>query len=352
MARRDQAAAERAGDSVKWLLVTTNPAPYMPGTEHPNGDGWNVGDCFARLGTEALVYEVDHDAEISLVNMDDPKTFQNAQPFDRAIFAGRPMFWEGCETHPLWNDLIKGWLCKEPRRVMALGVGTCYRSTRGDKMNVGNYYERTREALAKMWRVVMRHPSPFPQVISSVCPAAWLLSKVRIEPKKRLRLANFMPGGGHYAKQCEFEATMWEAMETRIAGTLIGDKFAAVAHTKREEEHARKLGFTDVHRFDDVFEYLGLYEQAELYFGNRMHGAVVLAGAQEAAAFAVGYDSRIGMVTHAGLRGCAPSELRLDELLWFTGYKPNWREVHRNVKIEAERRRMVELLTEFASNTP
>jgi hypothetical protein len=352
VAQRDEAAAKGKGATVKWILVTTNPAPHMPGTNHPHGDGWNVGDCFARLGTQQLVLEVDPDAEIALVNMDDPKTYQNAQPFDRAIFAGRPMFWEGCETHPLWHDLINGWLCAEPRRVMALGVGTCYRSHRRDSANLANYFPRVEEALGKMWRVVMRHPSPFPQVIASVCPASWVIAGSRPpNPGTGYRLANFMPGGGHYAALCEFEAAHWNSIEGTIARTLIEDGFAAVAHTVREEEHARKLGFERVFRFDDVFEYLGLYEQAELYFGNRMHGAVILAGT-EAAAFAVGYDSRLGMVTHAGQRGCFPSQLRIDELRWFAGYRPTWRDRVRAERIQSEKRNMIRLLEEFAKNAP
>src|SRR5262245_25588384 len=151
---------------MKWLLVTTNRAPHIAGTNHPHGAGWNVGDQFARLGVEELVYEVDRNAEVELVNMDSEISIVAERAFDRAIFAGRPMFWDRCETHPLWTHLLRGWLCREPRKVLALGVGDCYPLDRSARFGV-----KSHPADRHCWRVIGRS-NAFDSMIP--CPSTWV----------------------------------------------------------------------------------------------------------------------------------------------------------------------------------
>src|SRR5688572_12099548 len=150
---------------MKWLLVTTNPAPFLPDTDHPHGAGWNVGDVFARLGTELLIHEVDPRAEIEFVNMDSASSIKTEREFDRAVFAGRPMFWDGCESHPLWTELLDGWLCRDPRKVMALGVGDCFALTPAFAWPL----RLLEHAAARLWRVVVRFPVDADRVLHSVC---------------------------------------------------------------------------------------------------------------------------------------------------------------------------------------
>jgi hypothetical protein len=79
---------------MKWLLVTTNPAPHVPGTDHPHGAGWNVGDVFARIGTEQVIREVDPQAEFDLLNMDSHESITTEREFDR-IPSGRTSSTDG-----------------------------------------------------------------------------------------------------------------------------------------------------------------------------------------------------------------------------------------------------------------
>lgn len=338
---------------MKWLLVTTNQRPHQPNTKHPHGAGWNVGDVFAYLGTAELVREVDPNAEIALVNMDDAASITTPQKFDRAVFAGRPMFWRGAERHPLWTNLINGWLCAEPRKVMALGVGDCW--PLNDPNQHTEWEAQAARAKEKMFAIVARSFG-VRNTIRGVCPATWILRPKRERP---LRLVNFMPLGAHYPDFDRRGAELWRACQPTFAGLLRELGFEFVAHTAQEQTLAQMLGWEEsrIHVFDNAEDYIDLYERAQIYIGNRVHGGLVLCGGP-AAVTVFGNDTRLHAVTCAGgyaapfdvaalatIKGCARPR----------HYHPGSVENHaavgddriaRNLQHRTEARR---LLAEFAS---
>lgn len=283
---------------MKWLLVTTNPTPYVPGTEHPHHAGWNVGDVFARLGVEELVRDVDPGAEIALVNMDSEDSIVRSVPFDRAIFAGRPMFWTGCRSHALWTHLLNGWLCADPRKVLALGVGDCFpllpdpdRSAEHMRLLM----DLVADAEKRVWRLTTRRR--LPSVPFTPCPATWVL--LDRPEKQEVKLCNLMENGGHYRTSADCE--VWNRTLPSFARNLQRTGYNFVAHSAAEFSLGVRLGFRDVIVHDRVEDYLSTYASATAYVGNRVHGALVLAS-RRAVATVIGNDTRILAARDAGLR--------------------------------------------------
>lgn len=331
---------------MKWLLVTTNQRPHQPNTRHPNGDGWNVGDVFAYLGTVELVREVDPNAEIATVNMDDAASITTPQTFDRAVFAGRPMFWRGAEAHPLWTNLIDGWLCRDPRKVMALGVGDCW--PWNDPKQDSEWRAQAARARDKMFAVHVRSFG-VPCTSRGVCPATWIL---RPKKERPFRLANFMAFGAHYPDFDRRASELWRVSLPAFAGVLRENGFEFVAHTAREHTLATMLGWPEsaVHVFDNADDYLDLYSRASIYVGNRVHGGLVLCGGPAAVAV-FGNDTRLHAVAAAGGLARHINEASLAEMYAYA------RPAHYNAAVPSPRPRAIEshreaarsLLEEFAS---
>lgn len=291
---------------MKWLLVTTNPRPFEPGTDHPHGAGWNIGDQFARLGTEELIREVDPDAAFAYVNMDSRESITTPQEFDRAVFAGRPMFFHKAPNHPLWTELLDGWLCREPRKVMALGVGDCFplEATWNDEHAV--QIERARLRLHTLHtRAELRNNSVLHiggNVFGGICPAAWLLlGRPQAAEAESLSLANFMIDGCHYPALSKYGSAFWRAAQSHFARLLQDHGFQFVAHTREEMFLAHALGWhsAQVHCFDTLEEYLTLYARAQRFIGNRVHGGLVLAP-RMAWVSVFGNDTRLHAVRDVG----------------------------------------------------
>lgn len=280
---------------MKWLLVTTNLRPHQPNTRHPNGAGWNVGDVFAYLGTVELIREVDPDAKIATVNMDDAESITTPQRFDRAVFAGRPMFWRGAETHPLWTELIYGWLCRDPRKVMALGVGDCW--PLNDKESELEWRAQAKRAYDRMFAVHVRSFGTT-NTLGGVCPSTWIL---RPAEKRPLRLTNLMKSGGHYPDFSKRASEVWHRCLPAFSGVLLEHGFEFVAHTEEEKSLALRMGWQEnaIHLFDNAESYLDIYARAQIYVGNRVHGGLVMCGGP-APVMVFGNDSRLHAVTAAG----------------------------------------------------
>ena len=321
---------------MKCLLVTTNPLPHLAGTEHPHGAGWNVGDVFARLGTEQLIRRVDPNAHCEIVNMDSAESITTPRAFDRAIFAGRPMFWRDCETHPLWSELINGWLCVDPRKVMALGVGDCFPLPTPSELLA----EQVAKARARMWRVTLRRRG---YQDFTPCPATWLLLDRPEVPT--LKLCNFMPLGAHYPEMNPAAAAFSDEKAGERARTLIDDGWLFVAHSSQERALALRLGWTNSKIIfgSNVSTYLAAYAGAKAYIGNRLHGALVLAS-RESFPLGVGYDSRIFAVLSAMIPVTPPEVWDYRQAL-----RTNEECAKRIQYIREQRELAVALVREFAS---
>lgn len=327
---------------MKWLLVTTNPVPnYTPG---PLDDGgWNIGDIFARIGTEQIIREVDPSAEFDFLNVSSHASITTPRTFDRCVLAGRPMFWRECEKHPLWTHVLNGWAGADRRRIMALGVGACY--PLGE--DPAHLHRAIEAAAGQCWRVVLRFPCEAPLAVRSVCPATWVLLQREEEP--RLKLCNFMVGGAHYPEFDPDEADIGKVMTPTWANLLRQRGFLFVAHNKQERKVATDLGWApeQIIFAETVEPYLAAYAQASHYVGNRMHGAAILAG-RNARAMAIGYDSRLGMVRRSGGAARTPREVNVAELEAFAETPAGVSDATRVRMIAEERERMKQLVEDFA----
>jgi hypothetical protein len=328
---------------MRWLIVSTNPAPHLPDTDHPHSAGWNPGDVFARLGTEQIIRDVDSASTFDLLNMDSHLSLTTPRQFDRCVLAGRPLFWPWCEQHPLWTHVLNGWPSTERRKLLALGVGSCCAPEDRDRMP-----PLVMKASAECWRVVIRDEADTADALHSVCPSTWLLSDRTEKPRRKL--CNVMVGGGHYPQWNLSEFAIWGAMVPAFMGVLMGAGFEFVAHTQQERDLALSHGWPAerIVYADTIEPYLDAYASASHYIGNRMHGAVVLAG-RMARTMAIGYDSRMGMVRRAGGETRLPSQLSISDVLRFAQSKAGEREARRVRRIAGERQRMTQLVAEFAS---
>lgn len=329
---------------MRWLIVSTNDRPDVPGSEHPHEGRWNIGDVFARLGTEQIIRAVDDSPAFDLLNMDSHASITTPRAFDRCVLAGRPLFWPWCDMHALWTHVLNGWPGADRRRVMALGVGSC--SALAD---VGGLPELILKASVKCWRVVMRDEADTADALHSVCPSTWLL--VARPEKPRRKLCNVMVGGGHYPHMNFSEMAVWGVMFPTVLGVLRERDFEFVAHTAQERDIARAHGWpADRIIFAETIEpYLDAYASASHYIGNRMHGAVVLAG-RMARAMAIGYDTRLGMVRRAGCEARLPSQLSIADIVAFAESRAGEAEARRVRRIVGERERMTRLVAEFTSS--
>lgn len=325
---------------MKWLLITTSPSPHAPGSNHANGAGWNIGDVFARIGTEQVIREVDPSAEFDLLNMDDHADVMREREFDRCVLAGRPLFWKDCEKYPEWTHILGGWPGRDPRKIAAMGVGDCYALPRDD----AHMRARLADLKAKVWGASIRMAFDTDDARLSVCPASWVLLDRPEKPTRKL--CNFMRAGGHYnfddrEYRFWYDAARWFFEELRDRG------FEAVAHSEEERGLANAMGFQSIIFADTIEPYLAAYASASHYFGNRMHGAVVLAG-RYANALAVGYDSRLKMVSRVWLDACKPSELSLQDVIDFAESE-TWQYERRTEMIRGQRAKAVRMMREFSN---
>lgn len=328
---------------MRWLIVSTNDRPDVPGSEHPHEGRWNIGDVFARLGTEQIIRAVDDSPAFDLLNMDSHASITTPRAFDRCVLAGRPLFWPWCERHALWTHVLQGWPGAEPRRVLALGVGTCGPLAEREQMAT-----LVAAATAQCWRIVLRDEVDTGHALHSVCPSTWLL--VDRPAKPRRKLCNVMVGGGHYPQMNFAETAIWGRMGPLVMDVLRARDFEFVAHTAQERDIALAHGWpADRIIFAETIEpYLDAYASASHYIGNRMHGAVVLAG-RMARAMAIGYDTRLGMVRRAGCEARLPSEVSIADVVALAESRVGEAEARRVRRIVGERERMTRLVAEFAS---
>lgn len=295
---------------MKWLLIT-------------NTENRNPGDEWIRIGVQRIVRDVDPRPEFILRNKEFIEDQEKEVEFDKAIWCGSPLFWshqyQGCWENHWWDKWINGWLFKEKRKVLVLGVGDVIGKYIHDEVK---FYDSIRTVKEKCWMLVTRNlVSRASQIEVSCCPSLFALAGDKTE--KTLNLCNLMPDGAHDAFFDDQEAQIWREKVKGISDFLMDFGFEIVCHSKSEETFAESLGWPiqKIHYKPKTAEdYLPLYAKAELYIGNRLHGAVLTIGAG-GMALAIGYDSRLAMVSYVGGSTMLPSEC--DQILkWIRTEQP------------------------------
>lgn len=283
---------------MKWLLITTS-------KRTPDTLGSNVGDEFARLGIQRLISAVDSKAEWDLLDKEKDDAWK-PRAFDKAVVCGMPLFWslpaqdfpwrQSCQNVWWWPRLLRGWASAVRENFLVMGVGHVF----VDRIvSLLDYANAIQECIDRAWALVVREPViDHPRIVDTVCPSAFCLYD-RGE-KRTLRCCNLMAIGGHFGHLTP-DGEAWAKQVQAIADVLKKRDFHFIAHTQTERRLALDLGFHHerVHIYGSAREYLDTYAKCERYFGNRLHGAAVVASTG-APVWACSHDSRLGMVRRLG----------------------------------------------------
>lgn len=292
-----------------WILITTK-------SRSTSTLQSNVGDEFAYLGVRKLILTLDKFA--SIVPLDKEASKEWDRLADRAIICGMPLFWSF--DNQTQNDIW--WFPKLMQlagrmSTLALGVGTVLL----EDAPLRDFRRGMRIAAKTLCGIFTRDGDyGFDPVI---CPSAFAMMD-RASQKGTRKLCNFMPLGGHLGLHTP-HGQVWDGVAPEFAAVLIQYGFEFVAHTQDELLLALKLGWMtgQIHCFHSAEEYLDLYATAEMYVGNRVHGAAVVAAIGRPA-LAVTHDSRIEMVERIGGCGMQAKNLTVDGLkAWISNPPPS-----------------------------
>lgn len=279
---------------MKWLLITTAQRSKAK-------RGSNVGDEFAMLGCRKVIESVDAKAEFDLLDKESANDWDKEHPHNKVVICGMPLLWslpeQACSDIYWWDYLWNSYVGHVKTKMLPLGIGHVLIGEPHDK---AKYHDAIRFVGSKSWRVVVREPilgAPEGWV-QSVCPSVFC--NMDRQATRKYRLCNLMDKGGHFGYVTDY-GKAWENQVPELAKILLRNKFAFVAHTVDELDVAHRLGWLEenILFYDSAQEYLDLYAQAEAYFGNRLHGAVVCA-ATGCPSWGVTVDSRVGMVSRVG----------------------------------------------------
>lgn len=326
---------------MKWLLITTATRTR----DTPNS---NVGDEFARIGTQRVIREVDPNAEFILLDKEAPDAWEPV-PFYKAVVCGMPLFWSlpgnECRSAWWWPRLMRGWPSAVREHFLVLGVGHVYANRINSLLE---YTAAIDEVLNRSYALAVREPViDHPRITDTICPSAYCLMNQPTQRKRKL--CNLMRAGGHFGYLNPKFSEAWDR-ETAplIAALLQAQGFEFVAHTVDEVNLAVDLGWKshDIHHFDTAQDYLDLYAQAACYFGNRQHGAAVVASTG-APTWACTHDSRVSMVRRLGGMATGMDEVTTDRLVSWLVTLPKAGRVVTPYEVRTEFVRMVELMRGF-----
>lgn len=291
---------------MKWLLITTaQRAPERLDT--------NPGDQFVRIGIEKLIRAVDPDAEFDYLDKEDPDNYRRERSFDKTVMCGMPCIWSlpgnECQDIHWWNPILRGWPTARKKDFLIAGAGEVHVDRINDPLK---WADALQELLDRSYAFTARQPIKcHPQIIESVCPSAFTM--LGVPRTGDYSVCNFMPEGGHFGYASSNPCNeIWP----EVFRIFQAAGWKCVAHTQTEREYAHSLGWSDVAFFDSDQAYLDFYAAAAAYFGNRAHGAAVVA-AHGGDAWLVTHDSRRGMVDRLGGRTDTPSELSLEKVRLF-----------------------------------
>ena len=272
----------------------------------------NTGDELIRIGFKTLVTELDPKAEFLLL---DKEQWHNPETilYDKAILCGMPLFWNNeisvSQTIGWWDALFRYSDIKK-NNFLILGVGSVIgiKGIRNEIM----FGAAIQEVIDSSFAITVRDNSYKYNsgLIDSICPAAFAVKKAK-EPK--YRLCTLMHQGAHDTHFNPKEADIWKRDINTYTEYLLDNNFYFIEHaSKPYYEDGELLGWPKdkIIRFSTAEEYLDIYSQAECYIGNRMHGAVVTASIGRPA-LAIGYDSRMEMVTKVNGHIKMPSEIKI-----------------------------------------
>lgn len=305
---------------MRWLLISNN---------------GNPGDIWVRIGIQEIIRRLDAKPKFIIRERDyrevDPHhgLTEPEEPldFDHSVLCGMPILWSHTEPdgkksstvqHASWEPLT-GW-CSSNGRMIVAGFGIllfCPEKQYEWQQPDPKVVEKLQKFFDTCPLVYSRSPLAkqyFPKVNHLHCPSVLALPQDR---EKDLKLANFMPGGGHYPGMATEAVKKMEAMMPDLAKRLIADGFHFAAHRNAERDLALELGWTadKIYTWRSTGKLLDVYARCSRYFGNRIHGAIV-SRAVGAECTVISYDTRLATCRNMGIQTFTPAE--------FEFFSDNW----------------------------
>lgn len=317
---------------MKYLLITTT-------------ENRNTGDELIRIGVQNLIKEIDNKAEFIL--LDKERWPEQPIKFDKCILCGMPLFWNNevaySQSVGWWGAIFDGFPSARKNNFLILGAGNVVSEPVKDPVMYGCAIQ---EAIDKSFAITTRNLIyDHPKLIDSICPAAFAVINPE-EPK--IRLCNFMEHGAHDKFFNPEEAEIWESKVKELSDFCLENDFYFVEHehpgVEHRHEHPEELGWTEerIFRFNKAEEYLPIYAQSSCYFGNRLHGALLVA-ALGRPSIGIGYESRLEMIKLVGAKAFYPSQINIDHIKsLLTLSETNISDI-----INIEREKNLELLKQF-----
>lgn len=289
---------------MKWLLFTAF---------------GNPGDEFVRIGIENLLRQVDPNAEFYAIHKHSPGIIEPVE-FDYSVVCGMPLAWshdtEATWREHWWNPL-KGWI-SDGKRLFLAGVGSFAEWPDCQADNQARLHNEITALLERSIDCYARDPifCRITGLTVPVMPCPSIFACDGLQQTERLKLCNFMPDGAHYAKYGVSEAHRWMSIRGRVATILLRHGFRFIAHDWEEMNLAEMLGWPRdamICNNGNPRHLLAAYANAGMYFGNRIHGAIV-SRSVGAKVWSVGYDSRQEAARLVGARVTLPSGVSLFDL--------------------------------------
>lgn len=290
---------------MKYLLITTT-------------GNRNTGDELIRIGVQNLIREIDPSPEFILLDKEKPEQWNNEIEFDKCILCGMPLFWNNkiskSQTIGWWGALIDGWVSKRKNDFLILGAGNVV--GKDGILDNKEYHLAILKAIHRAYAVTTRNQINCPGLIQSICPASFAITKLI---KAKFRLCNFMNNGAHDNFFNYKESEIWNYKMKELSDFCLDNDFYFIEHESASvecrHEHPEELGWPEdrIFRFNKAEKYLSIYAQSSCYFGNRLHGALMVA-ALGRPAIGVGYESRLEMIKAVGADALYPSKVNLDTI--------------------------------------
>lgn len=279
---------------MKWLLISSY---------------GNPGDTFIRMGVEQLVVKVDPSAEFHILYKEIAEDWQRLllNP-DKIIWCGMPFLWS-FPTHSsqtiFWRESLLQKLYERKNDFLILGAGTAGLCAETKEKAFSNVDEITRtldEALEGSFNLTMRDDCMDIYGIRSgltVLPCPAVFTHEQSIPEHTDLICNFMLNGGHYPELSPEISDLWNKELAVFAVDLLMDGASFAAHSQAEVELASLHGFDAT--YSGPNKLLGQLSGAKRYIGNRVHGAIVAAGAG-ADSTCCGFDLRIRAAEISGAK--------------------------------------------------
>lgn len=244
------------------------------------------------------------------------------------VQCGTPVAWYDCSlcewATPLWQHVI-GRLSQKGVPVFNLGAGSCYPWEHRFTCELNELDAKYLGFMLGCCALTTCRDSLLRDIFLKLdhscrllpCPAFLVARKFGEEKVERdLIIINYMEGGGHYDMGQQIDNSLWRTTMREVVDRLSArNRILFLCHSERECELASALDPAIPRVMPRTpEEYFPLARRAKVAICNRLHAAVLMAGAG-IPSVSVGTDTRLLMLETLGLSHWYVKDTRSDALL-------------------------------------